>query len=119
MRYCYSDEELEPGRRPEYLPPNSDRLKAIMDFYLDPEGTNKTIDRVAVYSTPLEEKDSRVKEMINKTNSGYHGNIWVKVGDHHISLEKDAGEITIQTSKKSENVLHKSKIHKSNKKNKK
>ena len=109
MRYCHSDEELEPGRLSSYSFPNSDRLKAIMDFYLDPEGTNTTIDRVAVYSTPLEEKCSRAKKVINKTRIGFHVYVWLEVGHRYISLEKDAGEITIQVSKKSNDVLHKSK----------
>ena len=80
------------------------RLKRILNRYLDPDGTNATIDTVAVYRTPLEGESVGTK-FINATNIGYHGYVYFQVEERYISLDKQINGLTIQVSEKRGDVL--------------
>ena len=77
-------------------------LKDILNHYLDPDGTNATIDTIAVYRTPLEGNSFGTK-IINKTKAGYHGFVYL----HYMSLDKHPDRLTIQVSKERRDVLDK------------
>ena len=86
----------------------ADEFKDILNFYLDPDGTNVTIDTIAVYRTPLE-GDSIGKKVLNWTKPGYHGYVClrVKVKDRwrYFSLDKHTDGLSIQVSKERNDVL--------------
>ena len=80
-------------------------LKDTLNYYLDPFGTNATIDTIAVYRTPLE-GNSFVVKTINKTKAGYHAFVYLQVKDHYMSLHKHVDGLTICVSKERRDVLH-------------
>ena len=81
-------------------------LQKLLNRSLDPDGTNETIDAVAVYWTPLE-KESIGAKVINVTNIVYHGYVYLQVEDRYISFDKHVSGITIQVSKDRDDVLKK------------
>ena len=69
-----------------------------MNDYLDPDGKNAAIDRVAVYKTPLE-SNSIGKKILNMAEHVYNAFVYLQVKDRYVSLDKHTDLLTIQISK--------------------
>ena len=82
---------------------NRDKIKMALNRYLDLEGTDAAIDKIAVYGTPLE--DNVMVQLINIMKRFYHAYIYLQIGDRHISFDKHSDGLTIQVSKERYHVL--------------